>query len=67
MDRDSAIAAEGAQMARDIMENELVKGTDAYKNDQIIYLQNPAVWYMAEGGITALDLMLDDIESHIIR
>lgn len=67
MDRDSAIAAEGAQMARDIMENELVKGTDAYKNNQIVYLQNPAIWYMAEGGITALDLMLADVESQFVK
>lgn len=67
MDRDSAIAAEGAQMARDIMENELVKGTDAYQKNQIVYLQNPAIWYMAEGGITALDIMLSDVESQFTK
>ncbi len=37
------------------MENELVMGTDAYKNGNIVYLAHPAVWYTAEGGITALD------------
>ena len=63
MDRDSAIGADGAQTAKEIMENELVMGTDAYKNGHIVYLEHPAVWYTAEGGITALDIMLSDLET----
>lgn len=63
MDRDAAINAEGAQLAKEIVENELVKGTNAYKNNQIVYLAHPAVWYTAEGGITALDIMLEDLET----
>lgn len=63
MDRDSAIGSEGAQTAQEIMENELIMETDAYKNGQIIYLEHPAVWYTAEGGITALDMMLADLEN----
>lgn len=63
MDRDSAIGADGAQTAKEIVENELVMGTDAYKNGRIIYLQHPAVWYTAEGGITALNIMLSDLEN----
>ncbi|MBE5962618.1 MAG: ABC transporter substrate-binding protein [Lachnospiraceae bacterium] len=66
MDRDSAISSEGAQLAREIMENELVMGTDAYKNGNIVYIQNPAVWYTAEGGITALDIMLADLEAALL-
>lgn len=62
MDRDSAIGTEGAQLAREIMENELIMKTDAYKNGKIVYLEHPAVWYTAEGGITALDVMLSDLE-----
>ncbi len=65
LDRDSAIGTEGAQLAKDIMENELVMGTEAYKNGHLIYLEHPAVWYTAEGGITALDTMLSDLESDI--
>ena len=38
MDRDQAIGADGAQTAKEIMENELVMQTDAYKNGKIIYL-----------------------------
>lgn len=63
MDRDSAIGADGAQTAKVIVENELVMGTDAYKNGRIIYLEHPAVWYTAEGGITALNIMLSDLEN----
>lgn len=67
MDRDAAINTEGAQLAQEIVENELVMGTDAYKNGQIIYLAHPAVWYTAEGGVTALDLMLQDLETELLK
>ena len=66
MDRDAAIGTDGAQLAKDIMENELVMGTDAYINGNLIYLEHPAVWYTAEGGITALDIMLSDLESELL-
>ena len=66
LDRDAAINAEGAQLARDIMENELVMGLDAYNEGHVVYLANPAVWYTAEGGVTALDIMLSDIESALL-
>ena len=67
MDRDAAIQTEGAKLAQEIMENELGMTTDAYKNGNIVYLANPAVWYTAEGGITALDLMLQDLESELLQ
>lgn len=67
LDRDSAIGTEGAQLAQEIMENELVVDTDAYRNGNIIYLAHPAVWYTAEGGITALDLMLQDLENALLN
>lgn len=65
LDRDAAIATEGAQLAKDIMENELVMSTDAYKNGKLIIVENPAVWYTAEGGLSALDIMLKDLENTI--
>ena len=66
LDRDSAINTEGAQLAQEIMDNELVYKTDAYQNGNIIYL-TPTVWYMAEGGITAMDVMLSDLEAGILE
>ena len=41
-------------------------GTEAYKNGHLVYLAHPAVWYTAEGGITALDLMLQDLENDLL-
>lgn len=67
MDRDAAIGTEGAQLAQEIVENELVKGTEAYQNGNIVYLAHPAVWYTAEGGIHALDLMLQDLETALLK
>lgn len=67
MDRDAAIGTDGAQLAQQIVENELIMGTDAYQNGQIVYLANPAVWYTAEGGITALDTMLSDLEGALLN
>ena len=66
MDRDAAIGTDGAKLAQEIMENELVMSTDAYKNGNIIYLAHPAVWYTAEGGISALDIMLSDLETELL-
>lgn len=62
MDRDAAIGTEGAQLAREIMDNELVQSTHAAQDNNIVYLEHPNVWYTAEGGITALDYMLADLE-----
>lgn len=66
LDRDAAIATEGAKLAKEVMENELVKSTDAYKNGNIIYLENPTIWYTAEGGIEALNIMLQDLEKELL-
>lgn len=66
MDRDAAIGTDGAQMAQEILENELVKSTDAYKNGHVVYLAHPNVWYTAEGGIQALNEMLSDLESALL-
>ena len=66
LDRDAAIGTDGAQLAQEIVENELVMGTRAYQDGHIVYLAHPAVWYTAEGGITALDIMLSDLESELL-
>ena len=67
MDRDAAIGTEGAQLAKEVLENELVMDTDAYRNGRIVYLAHPAVWYTAEGGVSALDMMLTDLESTLLQ
>lgn len=61
LDRDTSINAEGAKTAKEIIENEIIMKTDAYKNGNIVYL-TPDVWYLSEGGITATDTMISDLE-----
>lgn len=67
MDRDSAIGTSGAQLASEIMENELVMKTNAYQNGNMVILANPGIWYLAEGGITSLGIMLEDLESALLK
>lgn len=63
MDRDAAIGTNGAQLAQEIMENELVMSTRAYQDGHLVILEHSGIWYTAEGGITALGIMLDDLET----
>lgn len=67
LDRDAAIHREGAELAQEIVENELITDLDVYQKGNIVYLAHPAVWYTAEGGIEALDIMLQDLESQLLH
>lgn len=68
LDRNTAISStDGNPAVKDAIENELIKGLDVYKNGNIIYLAHPNVWYTAEGGIQALDVMLQDVESALMN
>lgn len=66
MDRDAATGNSASQPAKEIMENELVMSTDAYKNGNMIILEHPSVWYTAEGGVTALGVMISDLETALL-
>lgn len=61
LDRDSAIGAKGAKLASQILNNDIVNSTKAHKNGNIIYL-SAVVWYISEGGVNAMDIMLSDLE-----
>lgn len=67
MDRDAAIGTEGAQLAAEVLDNELVNKTDAAQNGRVIVLEHSNVWYTAEGGITALGIMLSDLETALLK
>lgn len=54
-------SAKDASGAKEILSNDLVKATEAYKNDNIVYLNSPA-WYVGGAGIQAIDLMIEDME-----
>lgn len=66
LNRDAAIGADGAEQAQEVVENELTRQTQAYQNGNIVYLEHPAVWYTAEGGIEALNVMLQDLEDALL-
>lgn len=66
LDKDTAVGTE-AISAKEQMEvnNPIIAETNAYKNNRIVYLEPGNVWYMADGGITSLDLMISCIEEAI--
>lgn len=67
LDRDAAIGTEGAQLAAEVMDNELVNMTDAAANGTIVILEHSNVWYTAEGGVNALGIMLADLEGALLE
>ncbi|MUV38436.1 Ferric anguibactin-binding protein [Lentibacillus sp. JNUCC-1] len=58
IDRTAAISDDTA--AKQIVENQLVQNTDAYKNDDITYL-SPDVWYLSGGGLQSVSMMIDEV------
>lgn len=65
LDRSTATGAaeEGVLGAREVIENDLIKELDVYKNGNIVYfIEHANVWYTSTGGIQALDTMLSDLE-----
>lgn len=59
IDRDAAIGREG-QSARQLLDNELVRQTTAWRKGQVVYL-DPANWYLVGGGLTGLHQSIDQI------
>ena len=69
LDRSTATGAadEGILGAREVIENELIRELDCYKEGKIIYfIRHANVWYTSTGGIQALDTMLSDLEEALL-
>lgn len=69
LDRSTATGAaeEGVLGAREVIENDLIRELDCYKDGKIIYfIRNAGVWYTSTGGIQALDTMLADLEAALL-
>jgi iron complex transport system substrate-binding protein len=60
IDRSAAIGGEVG--AKDTLENELVKKTNAYKNGKIIYL-DAVNWYIAGNGIASTQSMVEEVKA----
>ena len=53
---------------REVVENDLVKELDVYKEGKIVYfVEHANVWYTSTGGVRALDTMLSDLESALLN
>ena len=66
LDRSTATGASDAGV-REVIENDLIKGLDVYRDGKIIYfVDNANVWYTATGGVQALDTMLGDLERALL-
>ena len=59
IDRNAAVHMD-KETAHSLFDNELVKQTNAYKNNKIVYLDND-VWYLANNGVMSTLKMVDDI------
>lgn len=59
---DRAATTGGSVSAEQVFDNEIVKQTNAYKNDKIIYLSSQ-VWYVASGGLGGTKIMIEDIQT----
>lgn len=54
--------------AKEVIENNLIKELDCYKNGKIIYfIEHANVWYTSTEGIQTLDTMLADLEAALLN
>lgn len=60
----SAVVGNSETSAKQVVENDLVKNTNAYKNNHIVYL-DPNVWYLSGGGLKSTTQMVEDIQNAI--
>ncbi len=63
LDRDAAIGESGAA-AEQVLDNELVHGTNAWKNDGVHYLDS-SIWYIAPNGLPSVETMVEEIATAV--
>jgi iron complex transport system substrate-binding protein len=56
-----AVVEGGESSAKQVVENELVQGTKAYKEGNIVYL-DPNYWYLSGGGLMSTAEMVKEID-----
>lgn len=60
IDRSAALGTKGTSSAKQSLENDLVKSTNAYKEGKMVYL-DPSYWYLSGGGIKSMEVMVEEI------
>ena len=63
---DRGAAIKRATLNKEEFANALVKQTNAYKNDKIIFL-NPETWYLSGGGLKSIKMMIDEVENAVTK
>lgn len=63
IDRGAAIST-GEPASKELIENDLVKGTNAYKNGKIVYL-DPSYWYLSGGGLLSVEAMVEEVSAAV--
>jgi len=65
IDRAAVISSgESQSTAQQLIENELVEGTNAAQNDNIFYL-DPSTWYLSGGGLQSVSQMVSSINDSL--
>lgn len=64
IDRDAAVGESGGQSAAAVLDNPLVNGTTAARNDQIVFL-DAARWYAVGGGLRNASEMIGQITDSV--
>ncbi len=59
LDRDAAIGESG-QAAAQVLDNKLVRGTTAWQQDDVHYLDS-TVWYIAPNGLPSVEQMIEEV------
>ena len=59
LDRDAAIGESGAAAAQ-VLDNDLVRGTTAWQQDDVHYLDS-TVWYIAPNGLPSVEQMVEEV------
>lgn len=63
VDRDAAIGVEG-KSAEEILDNPLVRGTKAWKQEKVTYVDAEA-WYIVVGGLTSMETLIDEVDASL--
>jgi iron complex transport system substrate-binding protein len=62
VDRGAVVTTgEGGSSAKEVIENDIIKETTAFKENQIVYL-DPNYWYLSGGGLVSVAEMVKDID-----
>lgn len=62
IDRGAVVGGESS--AKKVVENAIVKGTKAYKEDNIVYL-DPNYWYLSGGGLVSVMEMVKEVDASL--